>query len=230
MYYRVSGGAFGELRRDELKARRKAALRELARGDPPPGLIGYRGTTPVGWISLGPREDYARLSRSPTMRAVNDAPVWSIVCFVVPSEYRCHGVARELLAGAVEYARQRGVRLLEAYPVDRSVPAATHAPWFGSKSMFDDAGFTEVARRKPARPIVRLAFDASSIVRSSCSVASLVSIRTSWATGSRSSNAATDSTCATIHPGASARWVTEASTRNAAIGSVLECRKCDEEE
>ena len=28
--------------------------------------------------------------------------------------------------------------------------------WFGAKSMFDKAGFEEVARRRPERPIVRL--------------------------------------------------------------------------
>jgi ribosomal protein S18 acetylase RimI-like enzyme len=119
-------------------------------------LIGYRGTEPVGWISLGPRDDYARLARSPVMKPVDDTPVWSIVCLVVPSEYRGQGVARELVAGAVAYARKRGVQLLEAYPVDKDQPTATEAPWFGSKAMFDEAGFEEVARRKPARPIVRL--------------------------------------------------------------------------
>jgi GNAT superfamily N-acetyltransferase len=48
------------------------------------------------------------------MKPVDGQAVWSIVCFVVPSEFRKQGVARELLAGAVEYARKRGVRLLEA--------------------------------------------------------------------------------------------------------------------
>jgi GNAT superfamily N-acetyltransferase len=157
MYYRVSGKETGFTRPgDEQRARSKAALKALAQDDPPPGLIGYRDAVPVGWISLGPRADYAKLARSPTMKAVDDRPVWSIVCFVVPSEYRKQGVARELLAGAIRWARQRGVRLLEAYPVDKSHPSASDAPWFGSKTLFDEAGFEEVARRKPARPIVRL--------------------------------------------------------------------------
>jgi GNAT superfamily N-acetyltransferase len=128
----------------------------LVQEDPPPGLIGYLGETPVGWVSLGPRRDYAKLANSPTMKPVDDQPVWSVVCFVVPSEYRKQGVARDLLAGAIRYARKRGVRLLEAYPVDKAHPSASDAPWFGSKSMFDEAGFEEVARRKPARPVVRL--------------------------------------------------------------------------
>ncbi len=156
MYYRVSGK--GPLTRpgDDRTALAGAALQALAARDPPPGLIGYRGATPVGWVSLGPREDYAKLARSPVMKPVDDLPVWSIVCFVVPSEYRRQGVARELLAGAIGHARQRGVRLLEAYPVDTDSPSAGDSPWFGSKRMFDEAGFREVARRKPARPVVRL--------------------------------------------------------------------------
>ena len=157
-HYRVRGKDGGYTRPgDEQRRRAKAALKALAAADPPPGLVGYRGDTPVGWISLGPRQDYARLASSPTMKPVDDQPAWSVMCFVVPSAHRRQGVARDLLAGAIRYARQRGVRLLEAYPVDKAHPSASDAPWFGSKAMFDDAGFEEVARRKPARPVVRLA-------------------------------------------------------------------------
>jgi GNAT superfamily N-acetyltransferase len=156
MHYRVSGK--GDVTRPSERQRRSAkdALKALAAHDPPPGLIGYRGKTPVGWISLGPRADYARLARSPVMKAVDQQPVWSIVCFVVPSEFRKQGIARELLAGAVRYAKKRGVKLLEAYPVDKSTTSAPDASWFGSKRMYDEAGFHEVARRRPGRPVVRL--------------------------------------------------------------------------
>jgi GNAT superfamily N-acetyltransferase len=156
MYYRVSGK--GELTRPggDQPRRSREALQALAAQDPPPGLIGYRDGTPVGWISLGPREHYAKLARSPVMKPVDDQPVWSVVCFVVPAEYRGQGVPAALLAGAVAYARQRGVRLLEAYPVDTDAPAPPQQPWFGSKHLFDAAGFEEVARRKPARPVLRL--------------------------------------------------------------------------
>lgn len=46
--------------------------------------------------------------------------------------------------------------LLEAYPVDRAERSDDDTMWFGTKSMYDDAGFAEVARRKPHRPIVRM--------------------------------------------------------------------------
>jgi GNAT superfamily N-acetyltransferase len=134
----------------------RAELRSLAESDPPPGLIGYRGAVPVGWVSLGPREDYAKLQRSPVMKPVDEQPVWSVVCFVVPSKHRRQGVAKALLAGAVEYARKRGVTLLEAYPIDKPDRSADDSLWFGAKTMYDAAGFVEVARRRPARPVVRL--------------------------------------------------------------------------
>jgi len=156
MYYRVSGKGHLTRPRGHQRNSSKDALKSLAARDPPAGLIGYRGKTPVGWVSLGPREDFAKLAKSPIMKPVDDSPAWSVVCFVVPSEYRKQGVARELLAGAVEYATKRGVRLLEAYPVDRDAPSAADASWFGSWNMFSAAGFEEVARRRPDRPVVRL--------------------------------------------------------------------------
>ena len=84
------------------------------------------------------------------------APVWSIVCFVVPSAWRGQGIARSLLDASIRHARKRGAKILEAYPVDRPQRSSADSMWFGAKSMYDDAGFSEVARRKPHRPVVRL--------------------------------------------------------------------------
>jgi ribosomal protein S18 acetylase RimI-like enzyme len=134
----------------------RANLKALVDAGTPPGLIAYRATQPVGWVAVGPRTDFARLRRSPVMKAVDDQPVWSIVCFVVPAAFRGQGVARALLRGAVSYARRRGATLIEAYPVDKPARASDESMWFGAKSMYDGAGFREVARRKPHRPVVRL--------------------------------------------------------------------------
>src|SRR5262245_33259563 len=120
----------------------RAALKALVDEGRPPGLVGYRGDVPVGWISLGPREEFAKLARSPVMKPVDARPVWSIVCFVVPAEHRGRGVARALLRGAIGYAKQQGARLVESYPVDKRGRSADDAMWFGAKSMYDRAGFT----------------------------------------------------------------------------------------
>ena len=134
----------------------RAGLKALVDAGRPPGLIGYRGKVPVGWVSIGPREEYPVLQRSPVMKPVDGRPVWSIICYVVPSEYRGQGVARELLEGAVAYAQKRGATLVEAYPLDKPARSKDDAVWAGTKSMYDKAGFKEVARRKPHRPVVRI--------------------------------------------------------------------------
>jgi GNAT superfamily N-acetyltransferase len=156
MYYRESGRPPWTDAASRREARRQG-LRTLAAADPPAGLIGYRGRDPVGWISLGPRADYARLQRSPVMKPVDGLPVWSVICFVVPAPFRHQGVASALLQGAIRYARRRGVRLLEAYPVDKAGRGADEWLWHGAMSMYERAGFVEVARRRPQRPVVRLA-------------------------------------------------------------------------
>lgn len=156
MYYRETGKqalppgvSLAELRKERMRARATAG--------PPPGLIAYLGRTPVGWVTLGPRSEFAKLQRSPVMKPVDERPVWSVVCFVVPAEHRHRGVATALLQGAIAYARRRGARLLEAYPVDKAERGADDWLWHGAKSMYDKAGFVEVARRRPTRPVVRLA-------------------------------------------------------------------------
>lgn len=131
------------------------------------GVIAYADDHPAGWLSFGPREDFAKLSRSPVMRAIDDAPVWSVICFVVPTAYRHHGMARALLGEAQRIAAQRGV-MLEAYPVHPAAGSRDDALWFGTASLFEAAGFTTVARPKPTRSVMRWAppdYGSSSPVR-----------------------------------------------------------------
>ena len=162
-YFRRRGmdwsNALSDDNRTEL-ARLAAAA--AVTGGPPPGLVALRDGHAVGWVSLGPREDYERLAHSKLLAPVDARPVWSIVCFVVAARLRRQGVARALLAAAVEFARSRGVEVLEAYPLheDRGkVPS--NSAYVGTQSMFEDAGFRVVAKRRwnedtLPRPIMRL--------------------------------------------------------------------------
>jgi GNAT superfamily N-acetyltransferase len=151
MHYRRSGS---DDRRASAAAN-KRALKTLVDGGTVPGLLGYRNGHPIGWISLGPRPDYPRLANSRVMKAVDDRPVWSIVCFFIDARERGKGISRALLRAAIAYARSRGATLLEAYPVDKRGRSNPVSLWFGAKSLYDRAGFKEVARRKPERPVMR---------------------------------------------------------------------------
>jgi ribosomal protein S18 acetylase RimI-like enzyme len=150
MYYRKEGAS------PSASAENKTALRELVRDGANPGLIGYLNGAPAGWISLGPRPQYPRLRRSPVMKPVDDTDVWSVVCSYVPAAYRGRGVQRRLLTAAIEFAGSRGAAVLEAYPVDKAGRSQDNSMFFGSRSLYERAGFTEVARRSPTRVVMRL--------------------------------------------------------------------------
>ena len=125
MAYRRSGAS-----EHGAEANRRG-LKALVNSGRPPGLIAYQGKEPVGWVSLAPREEFARLKRSPVMMPVDDKPVWSIICFVVPSAHRGQGVAHALLRGAIASARRPGATLVEGYPVDPKGRSSDNDLWFG---------------------------------------------------------------------------------------------------
>ena len=113
--------------------------------DPAPGLLAYADGRPVGWVSVAPRVDYQRLANSRVRPAIDDRPVWSIVCFVVSKSVRGQGLTTRLLDAAMDYATERGAPALEAYPVDAGdsrIPAAVG--YTGLLSTFLAAGFEVV--------------------------------------------------------------------------------------
>ena len=143
-----SAAATGRTRRPPAN---RAALEALtgAAAHPAPGLVAYRGDRVVGWVSLGPREDYERLAYSKVLAPVDDTPVWSIVCFVVSRRARGQGVAAALLDAADRLrprARRDDARGLSGRLGDGRVPAAN--AFHGTLAMFERAGFTVVERRQ----------------------------------------------------------------------------------
>ncbi|HEY3062287.1 MAG TPA: GNAT family N-acetyltransferase [Chloroflexota bacterium] len=151
MFYRKTGMGTG------VGQENQRAMKALVDRGTVPGLIGYENGNPIAWVSLGPRDDYSKLRRSPIMKPVDEQPVWSIVCFFVDHSARGRGLSERMLHEAIDYARACGARLVEAYPVDKGDRSHPDDMFFGAKSMYDRAGFREVARRKPTRPVVRKA-------------------------------------------------------------------------
>ncbi len=152
MFYRVSGTVSVSAKAGD---HHKQQLCDLVDAGTVPGLVGYLDGSPVGWISLGPREDYHKLRRSPIMKPVDDAEVWSVVCTYVAKAHRHHGLQHKLLKGALDFARDNGVRLVEAYPVDKLQRSHDDFMFFGSRSLYERAGFREVERRSPTRVVMR---------------------------------------------------------------------------
>ena len=109
-----------------------------------PGIIGYAGSTPVGWCSIGPRAGFPGLARSRVLRSLDDTPVWSITCLLVDKNHRRRGVSVALLRAAIEHAASRGATVVEGYPV---TPKSGSVPdvfaWTGVARAFIRAGFSE---------------------------------------------------------------------------------------
>ena len=133
----------------------RAALRRIVRRGDEPGVLAYADDAPVGWCAVAPRESYPRLAGSRVLAPVDAAPVWSISCLFVARPWRRRGVSAALIEAAVSHARARGAKIVEAYPVDPAGKQADAFVWTGIASAFERAGFREVARRSPTRPIMR---------------------------------------------------------------------------
>ena len=120
---------------------RERAMRALADGPRPPGVVTYQDDEPVGWCNIGPRAEISRLARSRLIRPVDDLPVWSIVCVIVRRGYRRRGITRWVVGGAVEYAAAQGAPAVEAYPVDPPGRMDATMAFVGTRSMFASSGF-----------------------------------------------------------------------------------------
>jgi GNAT superfamily N-acetyltransferase len=133
----------------------RKAMRALVRSDHKPGLIAYADGEPVGWCAVSPRERYVRLKSSRVLQPVNDQPVWSVTCFFVARQYRRRGITVALLKAAAKFARKHGASILEGYPTEPVKEQADVFVYTGLASAFRRAGFQEIARRSPTRPIFR---------------------------------------------------------------------------
>jgi GNAT superfamily N-acetyltransferase len=135
----------------------KRAFRKLVKSGEEPGILAYAGQEPIGWCAIAPREQYVALERSRLLQPVDDKPVWSVSCFFVKRPYRRTGISTQLLRAAVKFAAKRGANVVEGYPAEPSTDKmADPFLWHGVAAAFKKAGFAEVLRRSPTRPIMRI--------------------------------------------------------------------------
>ena len=152
-FWRLRSKDFSQLHVPDLRER----LHAQARSEVPPGLValetidGPSDAPPreraIGWVGFGPRVDFQRVVHSKVIPAIDDRPVWSIVCFASTPSARGRGLGKALLEAAVDYARRRGAPAIEAYPVDLAPGERISAAsaYTGTLAMFERAGFQVVA-------------------------------------------------------------------------------------
>ena len=152
MWWRLTRREFSE----QQGAANRRAMREIVASGEVPGILAYRGARPVGWCAVAPCEQFGSLERSPVLRRLDDRPVWSIVCFFIARDCRGERIGEQLVRGAVDYVRDQGGKIVEAYPLrPRSDKLPPVSSFMGMPQMFERAGFVEGARPSKSRIIMR---------------------------------------------------------------------------
>ena len=131
------------------------------------GLVAYLDGEPVGWCAVEPRPAYEgllRVYRVPWEGRTEDKAdesVWAVTCVFTRAGFRRRGIGYALTKTAVDFARDRGARALEGYPM--LTRPGEDITWgelnMGTRSMFAAAGFTEVSNPSPRRAVMRIEFD-----------------------------------------------------------------------
>lgn len=158
-FWRKPGSNWANTTADENRQDLRALL---DRDGPAPGLVALEDGVAVGWVALGPREEFGRLARSRTLPQLPGDAVWTVNCFVVARGKRRTGIAGRLLEAAVAYAKANGAGTVEGYPINTDgakIPSAS--VYTGTKAMFERAGFefaapsTSKAAAGPGRVVMR---------------------------------------------------------------------------
>ncbi|HEY3389891.1 MAG TPA: GNAT family N-acetyltransferase [Prolixibacteraceae bacterium] len=153
MYYRLKKADYQEGKADDGN---KTAMQEIVWGDKPAGILGLYEGQAIAWCAFAPREDFIKLENSRVHKRIDNKIVWSIPCFFIDKKFRRLGVSTELLKGVILYAKEAGIKIIEAYP---TIPTQEKLPdsfaWIGLYKSFERAGFEIVDRTSKNRPMVR---------------------------------------------------------------------------
>jgi GNAT superfamily N-acetyltransferase len=135
------------------EAKRRAVLAKLARRRKnSAGLVAYEGAEPIGFVSLGPRYDFALVEKSRATPPLDDVPAWVIPCITVRRGHRGQGVAVAMIRAAVEYAGKHGAPAVEAHPRADDRRVHDDFAFVGTQAMFRKARFRKVRGILPGLP------------------------------------------------------------------------------
>ncbi len=127
------------------------------------GLVAYLDGEPVGWCAVEPRTAYEGLVRNNRVpwagreQDKTDDSVWAVTCLFTRTGFRKRGISRALARAAVAFARERGARAIEGYPITTKTVISEELH-VGTEGVFAAAGFTEVSRPSKRRVVMRLDF------------------------------------------------------------------------
>jgi GNAT superfamily N-acetyltransferase len=130
------------------------------------GLVAYLDGQPVGWCAVEPRTAYTGLLRvfrvpwAGRTEDKTDETVWAVTCIFVRAGFRGRRISYALAQAAAGFARDRGARAVEGYPL--ITEPGQEITWgeihVGSRNVFASAGFTQASHPTPRRVVMRIDF------------------------------------------------------------------------
>jgi GNAT superfamily N-acetyltransferase len=165
-WFKIPRADWRAVPRDELE-RRLAAQTNCGHPDAQTtsGIVAFLDGEPVGWCAVESRTQYIRLQQmripwADRTEGRDDDSVFAVTCFVVRKGFRKRGISRALAAATVDFARQRGARAVEGYPMitEPGKEVIWGQLFVGSVGIFEDAGYSEVSSPTPRRRVMRIDF------------------------------------------------------------------------
>jgi GNAT superfamily N-acetyltransferase len=125
---------------------------ELVRSPVAVGILAYQGDDPVGWCSVAPTATYVAIERSRNITRLNQEGAWSVVCFFLEPRVRSTGLQKLLLDAAINYARDEGAQILDAFPW----PGGPSYRYMGTRELYLSRGFEDISVAEGKRPRMSL--------------------------------------------------------------------------
>jgi predicted GNAT family acetyltransferase len=157
MWPRLTGADFKAMGKDK----RKKAFKSCVATGPVPGLLLYEKGQAIGWVAVSPRSDVIRFEKARTSQLEPEkdpGKYYAITCFYVRTGHRKRGLMTDLAKAAIDYAKKKKAKAIDVCPIETDKPLMWGEGFVGLVSVFRELGFTEVARRSPRRPLMRLSF------------------------------------------------------------------------
>lgn len=129
------------------------------------GLLAFVDGEPAGWVALEPRTSYLKLAKlqlpwKGRNEDKTDDRVWAVTCIIVRKGFRRRGLTYLLALAAVEFARERGAKAIEAYAM--ITEPGKQVTWgelhVGARQVFEEAGFKQVSHPTKRRVVMRIDF------------------------------------------------------------------------
>jgi len=153
MYYRLKKSDYLEGKAGDGN---KDAMKEIVWNGKPAGILALYEGQAIAWCAFAPREDFIKLANSRVHKRIDNEDVWSVPCFFIDKNFRRNGISVALLKGVINYAKENGIKIIEAYP---TIPTQDKLPdsfaWIGLYKSFERAGFEIVDQTSKNRPMVR---------------------------------------------------------------------------